>query len=273
MMVKLQSTAGLDVDLETGTGELCFGDGVEFEKLALRSGRELEPVLRDPASATARTAYLMWRGVHQTENRELLAAHALRYDLTVTLPGTWGDEYAKTAGHLHEACPRSGIPFCEIYEVVHGRAIFMLQRAEVANPASNAVQDIRVFTARVGDKLLIPPAYAHITVNVGDEPLVVADLISTQSQNLYGSLKQCRGMACYVLQEADAPHLVPNVRYVSAALPVLESLSDSSEFFIPEDVPLYQMLRRNPEQMKFLNHPHTVKEVMPWPNMTKSPAH
>ena len=56
-----------------------------------------------------------------------------------------------------------------------------------------------VIVAGPGDRLVIPPDYGHVTVNIGTTPLVVADLVATASSNHYQGYANRQGGAVRIM--------------------------------------------------------------------------
>ena len=61
-----------------------------------------------------------------------------------------------------------------------------------------------------GDKVVIPPGWAHATVNVGDGPMAFGAVYALEAQLLYEPLRRLQGTAHYVLADGT---LEPNPRY------------------------------------------------------------
>ena len=135
-----------------------------------------------------------------------------RFDITVIPPGTVGGEYVKTKGHYHPLSP-SGIGYPELYQVLAGEALYLLQRSDLG--------DIVAVAARAGEFVLIPPGYGHVTVNAGKEELVMANLVSAGFASEYTFYEQMQGGAYYLTEEGRwcGTHLypaVPPVRVIPA---------------------------------------------------------
>ena len=198
-MSDLSNISGFPVTLDLESGRLSFGDSITVEGKGERTFSDLQDVLAFPDALAERAltpAYLLYRGVHQTDDAPLFASQGLRYDITVTLPGEIGGEYVKTAGHIHSNAP-DGVGYPEIYDVLHGSAAFVLQWTD----------PLRLVTIEcvAGDRIVIPPGASHLTVNHGSEPLVVADLVAIDSVNNYGDFKTRRGAAIYLTVDPAAP--------------------------------------------------------------------
>jgi len=98
--------------------------------------------------------------------------NGIRYDITVIPPANPGGEYVKTKGHYHPE-NAAGVVYPELYEVMGGRAHFLLQK--------KSLDDIALIEAHKGDIVVIPPGYGHVTINPTlDQKLTMANLVSTR---------------------------------------------------------------------------------------------
>jgi len=262
-LADLTPFAGLSVWLDERTGELHFGAGVTSDAAGARLRGDLSGVLRRRHAEGPEVAYRLYRAVRRVEDEPLLAAAGLRYDLTVTLPGRYGDEYVKTVGHYH---PRGdgGTSFPEVYEVVHGRAAFVLQHVDDVTAERPRVAEVWVQLCEAGERILIPPDCGHVTVNVGTTPLVVADLVSLRCGHLYGSFKALRGATTYVLADDASPgglRLEANGAYVEAPAPRL-ARGSRWEPFLTSSEPVYTQFLAAPNDFAFLHRPATVADEL-----------
>jgi glucose-6-phosphate isomerase len=112
--------------------------------------------------------------------------------------------------------------------------------------------------AEVGDKVIYPPNYGHIFVNIGSEVLVTANWISDGYKPLYEPIKEKHGMALYVVKGNDGnPTFVKNENYKDQPLMRKMSHSDRirTDFGLEPNEPMYTTAMRNPKILDFLNHP------------------
>ncbi|TAJ45819.1 glucose-6-phosphate isomerase family protein [Methanofollis fontis] len=194
---------------------------------------------RDPS----RPLYYMYRDCARSdEDRRWLADHDVRYDITVIMPGVIGPELVKTKGHYHPENP-AGVGFPEVYEVMSGRAHFLLQNREASS--------VLFVEATAGEVVVIPPGYGHVTINPGDEDLVMANLVSTAFASEYAPYARLGGAAYYEMEDGS---IVKNNRYPDAG-PVRRAVAlPVPAFGTGPGVPLYTLLGRE-ESVRFLNHP------------------
>lgn len=255
-LVDLTPAAGLAVQLDRRTGALDFGEGVSSDTPGARLLDDLRDVLRDPAAPGPELVYHLYRGVKRSGDAPILAEAGLRYDLTVTLPGTLGCEYAKTSGHYHPPAP-DGVSFPEVYEVLHGKAAFVLQRVDDVTTDNPRILDVWVQICEAPQRILIPPDCGHVTVNIGTDPLVVADLVSLRCGHIYGTFRALRGAAYHLVADPDAEHGIrfeANPAYLPPPRAVLAHGS-RWEPFLPDGRPVYAHFQERPDDFAFLDRP------------------
>jgi glucose-6-phosphate isomerase len=249
MHVDLSEAAGLPISLDLETGKLDATGDVELGEQGERRLSQLREVLADPEAATDdRICYRTYRGVGTKADRELLEAHGLRYDITVTMPGLIGREFTKTAGHYHSRGP-DGIVYPEIYEVIFGKAAFVFEVVRMFG----GYADIPICEPR--ERITIPFDCGHVTVNIGTAPLVVCDLIASECTNNYDSYRTWRGALYYIVRSDDGFAVEPNPSHL-VPVPLIHppeigasSTWDESSL---RDIPLIESFRRDPTAFRFL---------------------
>ena len=117
--------------------------------------------------------------------------------------------------------------------------------------------DVVMIEASVGDKILIPPGYGHVTINPGHEDLAMANLVSSEFSSNYGPYGELRGAAYY---EMEGGALVKNPRYPDAPPVRYCSPTEVPEIGIEKGVGLYDLIGR-PRSVAFLNHPEQFMEI------------
>ncbi|MBC7109835.1 MAG: glucose-6-phosphate isomerase [Archaeoglobi archaeon] len=135
--------------------------------------------------------YYMCRDVSLSRrDREILMNFRVRYDITIIPPKSLGVEFVKTKGHYHPEV-RRGMSYPELYEVLEGEAIFLLQKGE-----KGRIEDAVFVEASEGDKVMIPPNYGHVTINPSQRILKLANIVSRDFSSIYEPYERMRG-ACY----------------------------------------------------------------------------
>jgi glucose-6-phosphate isomerase, archaeal len=167
-----------------------------------RDGSELAGMTADPACRIPGPIYYMYRDVARSDDdRRWMTAQNIRYDITRIPPGLFCNEFVKTKGHYHPESP-SGVPYPEVYEVMAGRAHYLLQRPDLSDAA--------LIEAGAGTVVLIPPGYGHVTINPDERELVMANLVSRSFASEYRPYELMRGAAYYELADRG---FVPNPAY------------------------------------------------------------
>jgi glucose-6-phosphate isomerase len=138
--------------------------------------------------------------------REIKKVGDIRYDITKIYGKMLGAEFNKTFGHYHP----NGFP--EIYEVMKGKAIFLLQKP-VRIP-SKKIADVVAIFAKKRDQIVIPPRYGHVTINPTNKLLVIANLVSCRFSSIYEPYRKFQG-ACYYYTKKG---WVKNPNYIAPKL-------------------------------------------------------
>lgn len=150
--------------------------------------------------------YYMFRDLFLSRgDEEKLREQNLRYDITIIPPGMIGREYIKTAGHYHPKAAGALVTYPELYEVLEGEALYLLQ--------SEDLDDVVAVAASAGDKVLVPPNYGHITINRSNKTLKMSNFVADNFSSLYAPFKEKGGGAYFFTKEG----WIKNERYPEAA--------------------------------------------------------
>ncbi|MGQ9718462.1 MAG: glucose-6-phosphate isomerase family protein [Nitrososphaerales archaeon] len=79
-----------------------------------------------------------------------------------------------------------------MYEVIYGQAIFVIQEVEVDK---RKMKNVYLVTATAPSKVVMLPGCGHVTVNIGSETFVLANIVSDQFASIYGSYREMKGAA------------------------------------------------------------------------------
>ena len=210
--------------------------------------------------------YDVYRGIAFPKDEELLNKDNYRYDITIIMPGQINGECKKTSGHYHGWNPQKTNTYAEVYEVIKGTALYILQKSDnfdAENPADVRVDDLIFATVHEGETILIPPNYGHCSVNIGEGPLVFSNLAYVPCLVHYGPVKHFHGMSFYVMKKDNEIRLEANGRYVDVPAPKFATVKENPGLGIKFGVPVYESYMKNPEAFKFLGDPDPyVDEIM-----------
>lgn len=252
-MINLEQVSGLPIEVDEKTYQLAFKNGLPEVKPSVRKFSEMQAVLMDPEAKSERDEmYYMYRDVHVADNEYRLRQHHIRYDITVIPPSVIGKEFNKTLGHYHSAIPGTNLGYPEVYEVLHGEALFLIQKLDV----DGQVRMVIAFKAGVGDKVIYPPNYGHSLINIGTDVLVTSNWVSDQYTADYKTVQDKHGMAYYVIQdEAKKFDFAPNSNYANTpAIRTLQAKDNPGAKMLPAE-PMYQIGANDPGLLEFLNAP------------------
>jgi glucose-6-phosphate isomerase len=121
----------------------------------------------------------------------------LLFGTTVIEPGKVGDEYFMTKGHYH-AVERTA----EVYHCLSGCGAILME--------TRGGETAEVFL-QPGQAVYIPPAWAHRSVNVGDEPFIFFYAMPGGAGHDYVAF-EAQGFRRLILERDGGPAIVPNPR-------------------------------------------------------------
>ncbi|MBI4361216.1 glucose-6-phosphate isomerase [Candidatus Micrarchaeota archaeon] len=178
-----------------------FRLSIEGQELGpdIRTVKQMRPVLLDADGLkVGQGTYFMYREAGKPDDRSLFADRSLRYDITVVPSVMLGSEYNKTLGHYHPDSVRPPLSYPELYEVLHGTAHYLLQKRKSSPAGTLEIERCFLVECRAGEKAIMPPDYGHITVNKGQAPVVMDNIVERTFKSVYEPYIQRRGGAYYV---------------------------------------------------------------------------
>jgi glucose-6-phosphate isomerase len=245
-LLKLETVSGLPLKLEDA--HLVFEGGLPEVIPDIRHLQDYKNVLApDSPLEGPEDDYFMYRDVGWPKDKEMFRQRQYRYDITVLKAGVVGRELLKTVGHYHPFVPGTNVTYPEVYEVISGRAHYVCQKVE-----GNKVLDFFVVEALPGQKVVIPPNYGHITINPGDEPLVMSNVTADGFKSIYKPLEELHGAAYYELANFS---WLKNDNYDIQTTPKWAQANEVPEFGLTEAVPLYASITENPDKFDYLLRP------------------
>ncbi|WP_066041479.1 glucose-6-phosphate isomerase family protein [Herbiconiux solani] len=125
---------------------------------------------------------------------------ALIVGTSTLLPGSYGDEFAVTRGHLHAISDRA-----ELYYCLSGRGVMLLDTVDGRTAAVELTP---------GKAVNVPGHWIHRSVNVGDEPFVTLFSYAADAGQDYAIIAEAGGMKTLVVSDGDAGWTtIPNPRH------------------------------------------------------------
>lgn len=249
-MIDLRENSGLNIFLKDNN-ELGFHNPTLKVKKDTRFSTDMKEVLKNSEATTPkRPLYYMYRDIGYLSDKKRARKADLRYDITIMLPELIGSEYAKTKGHYHPKTD-SGVSYPEVYEVIYGRAQYLVQKP---TSSPDSIADCFLVEVKEGQKLVIPPDFGHVTINLGPEPLVMSNWVARGFESEYSDFKALQG-ACYYLLDGSPYREVRNKKYHQ--VPELQKARPLSQpdFDLEFGRPMYQTGVQDLEKLDFLKNP------------------
>jgi len=136
-------------------GKEVFGPSPELRRLD-----SIRPSLRDASCSGPDPVYAIAMDVGLERHRTVLLQRNLLFGVVIFAAGRLGDEPVRSQGHVHKVSSHSGWSPPELYEIWTGHALIYLQESAADNPGRCFAID-----AWPGDRVVVPPGWAHATVN------------------------------------------------------------------------------------------------------------
>ncbi len=268
-MLDLSGRAGYPLRIDEETCGIALGSEMRSPGYSTRDLQALSKVLEDPDADGPEIIYWMYRHTGRKIDAGLYEAHALRYDLSSFRSVMLGREYMKTSGHYHPNIAGTAVAYPEIYEVLYGEALYVMQKMVDygASPEDAEVEDVIVARVRAGQKIIMPPGYGHVTINTLDTPMLMSNWVSGAFNSFYGSVEECRGFAWYLVEEDGEPQWIANPNYKRGVPEIrFAEVREVPELGVTWDTPMYSACVQAPEKFEFVNDPAKY-EAQIWANL------
>ncbi|MEW6721991.1 MAG: glucose-6-phosphate isomerase family protein [Candidatus Micrarchaeota archaeon] len=218
-------------------GTILFVQGSQTKKTTRTLSQMQKTLMSPPTGIPEVDMYYMYRNVYKADD--------IRFDVTVIPSTSIKGECAKTHGHYHPGS-EEGPAYPEVYQVLRGQASFVLQKKN-----RNGSVDVMVVNAGEGDAVLLPPGWGHVSVNRGDDVLVLSNLVYDRFESLYSEYEDNQGAAYYIMKDGE---LVHNTNYIVHEMERLSAKELASRHgFSCGD--LLQEFHADPRKFGFLKSP------------------
>lgn len=253
------SQSGLPISLNHGN--LILNKRLVSSPAQKRTIKEARAYFQNTDSKSPEILYLMHRGIILKNNFKIFNKNGLRYDITIIFPGTIGSEFVRTIGHFHEIQQKSNLGYPEIYEVLNGKALFLLQ---------NKNNEVYLVEAKTGQKVIVPPGFGHITINPTKNFLAIANIFSNTAKSIYNHYKKHKGGAYYIKKINNNLIIEKNPLYKRVGKLKIVTPKEIGKLKINFKKPLYKSFIENPKNFEFLNNPQKFKKTISTKNLFES---
>ena len=122
----------------------------------------------------------------------------LLFGTSIIYPGKIGNEYYMTKGHFH-----TKLATAEVYYTLAGDGYMIME-----NPEGDTIER----PLRKGEVLYVPRRYAHRSVNVGNNPLVLYFTFAADAGHDYGTI-ETKGYHKIVIEKGGRPIIIDNPKW------------------------------------------------------------
>lgn len=268
-MMSLEKTSGLPLIL-TDEWTLEFGEGIlpaDVQKVELGGARNF--FKNQEAGFPRRELYRVYRDLTRLAHKQAFRDFGVQYDLTLIPPGKIGEEFVRTRGHYHATKAGTAVAFPEVYEVVLGRTLMLLQSADP--PDFERLREIYLVEMRRGEKLVIPPGFGHVAINPGEEVLVLSNLQARANRPIYEPYEAHGGPGYFVVESPELKisgalelneESVPNLNYKQVPALIHRRPRDLPQFELRSSLPVYFTATQDLSSLDFLINPENYLEEL-----------
>ncbi len=239
-------------DLRFEYDDDVFGPAPEFRRLdAIRRS------LRDPSCDGPNPVYSIVMDVGRKSDRAAMEQRMLLFGVVAYASGRLGDEPVRSQGHIHAVAPHCDSSTPELFEIWEGSAIIYAQERATDDPG-------RCFavTARPGDKVVVPPDWAHCVINADPERrMIFGAWCHRQYGFVYDQVRAHGGLAWFpLIAEDKSIRWEANSRYHRSEITVRPA-REYPELGLEHEVPIYQKFVSDPDSLQWISQPSTAEEL------------
>ena len=249
--------AGLDLGIEAETLGFRYGEGVRGPAPEYRTLDAIRGSLLDPECSGPSPVYAIAMDVRLSEDEEDLKARSLLFGVVAYAAGQLGREPVRSQGHVHAIAPHSGWSPPELFEIWEGEAIIYAQERTTDDPG-------RCIAVRAGsgDKVVVPPGWAHSVINAGTKKRMVFGAWCDRQYGFeYAGVRAHGGLAYFPLVEPDGTIAwTANPRYRGSGVVHRESRSYPELGLHPSE-PIYTQYRRDPASVQWVAEPQRFQSL------------
>ena len=250
---------GLPVSIDEISNEIIIsGNEIHCEASSKKTLSQMKGLLFDDSKIgnNDETCYLFYTNIIKDKDLNLFKEKKNSNGITVLMPGTMSGECRKNSGHFHGYVNGHSLTLPEAYEILTGEAAFLLQKSTNFDKVEEdlVIEKFKVVFLKEGDKIIVPPFYAHCAINVGDGPMAFGNL-AAPSPLLYDPIKKLHGFAYYVMKKNNRIIFVPNTKYKNAPQIEIVEARENYNLGIQFDKSLYTSFVENPDKFEFLHNP------------------
>lgn len=246
---------GIPFEVNDENGDLIFPNGIEPEDIKEKRIPEIKQLLFDHSNLPDKRAYKFYANIFTPKYKEVFQKYGYTNGITAIAPERVNGECLKNSGHYHMTHQNETVPYMECYEVLKGKAAFLLQKStRISDDKPLVIEDCVVVIMEEKDKLVVPPHYAHCAVNIGEGPMLFGNLAAPCPLN-YEAIQHHHGFFTYVLDISGERVFVQNQAYENLPKIRVIRAKESSKHGVTRALSLNESFIQSPEKFVYLNNP------------------
>lgn len=237
-----------------------YEEGVFGPEPELRRLDDIRQSLRDPGCEGSDPVYSIVMDVGRDLHRAELINRMLLFGVVAYASGQLGDEPVRSQGHIHAIAPHCGWSTPEMFEIWEGQAIIYAQEWAENDPGRCVA-----INAKPGDKVVVPPNWAHAVINADPQRrMVFGAWCDRQYGFVYDQIRKRGGLAWFpIVDQGESIHWESNPAYEPSAISIRDARL-YPELGLKPELPIYEHFARNPESVQWVSEP--AKYVHLWPS-------
>ncbi len=249
---------GFNIEVDINTMEFVYGDDIFGPITEKRKLEDVRQTLRYHDSTGPEILYAIAMDTGKRKHLNDLLNRNLLYGICIYASGQVGSEPVRSQGHIHSISVSCNYSTPEMYEILEGKAYIFMQNGADANTKS-----AYAIYCESGDKVIVPPGYAHCTINAEPQSAMVFGAWCVRDYGFeYEDVRKMKGLSYFpVINEQGHIEFESNESYGEVELVVKEP-REYCEFHVKRDMPIYTQYEENPSRFDFITNPQ--KYVSLW---------
>ncbi|AOT71453.1 glucose-6-phosphate isomerase family protein [Geosporobacter ferrireducens] len=247
---------GFDIHYNLENKEFTYSKGVFGPEMEKRRLDDIRQSLKDPNCDGPDVVYTIAMDVGREEDKEDLENRSLLYGACIYAKGRLGNEPVRSQGHVHAVSKSCNSSTPELYEIWHGEAIIFMQETAKYDPGK-----VFAVKAKPGDVVLVPPGWAHCTINTNpDENMVFGAWCIRDFGFDYAGVRKNGGLAYFPIFSRNEIEFIHNTAYKKNNL-IIKEPREYKEFQIDKGIPIYQQFIEHKDKFSFITQPCQYNEL------------
>ncbi len=244
----------IDVRLNRESLKFDYGFGVFGPQCEFRRIDDIRSSMLDRNCSGPDPVYAIAMDVGRISHRAELQRRGLLFGVVAYASGKLGQEFVRSQGHVHAISRYCGSSTPELIEIWQGRAVVYTQETADDNPG-------RCFAveAESGDKVVVPPGWAHCVINVDPNKVMVFGAWCVRDYCFdYRAIRAHGGLAWFPLSD-EKEHIKweHNPTYQARGI-VKKHAREYPELNVCRETPIYEQFSRNPDSVQWISDPAKV---------------